>query len=480
MTTSIFFKNKNLIEKNDGLALLSISSIGLGIILSLYFSLQVHAADAKTTTTANALNRAALEAAYTNNTSSNPSPDAQKFSLRQIMQHAELFDTTLKIAKTQHQANLSRSMQSFAGILPSVNAYANAQELYSKPGQGNTFTGYTYGVGVSANQPLYRVDKALNIQQARISEDVSTWNVELQTYDLWLRCMQAYVALLQSKEDVRILAQKKRSIEEQLKQAQRNFDVGVATITDVYEAKARLDALVAQNIHLDYTIQSQKQKLNELTGLAVDDIQDIEINIPALQAALVLELQTHRHPGVKMAIANVALAKKEYEKAKKLSYPTLDLVASAQQNKTAQNFSSGRNASIGLQFNMPLFTETSRGYKEEEMAALQEKAQQDLLGYSQKLQTDFFENVQKIKSLVAQRQALESARISAQKLLEATKTAYSVGIRINLDVLNAQDQVWEAEKNIKKNTYELFAQALQLQMQQAGLSMNSWQDLTKN
>ena len=67
---------------------------------------------------------------------------------------------------------------------------------------------------------------------------------------------------------------------------------------------------------------------------------------------------------------------------------------------------------------------------------------------------------------LSQVQALESAEVSARTQLESTQLGYQVGVRINLDVLNAQSQLFQTKASLAKARYDLLVGGLKLK--QAG------------
>ena len=175
------------------------------------------------------------------------------------------------------------------------------------------------------------------------------------------------------------------------------------------------------------------------------------------------------HPAVRRAQIALDVARLETDKARAGDSPTLDAVASlsnANATGSAATLSGSRGAtntaSIGLQFNLPLYTGNSVQNRIKETLVLEDKARNDLdaarRGVSQATRTAYLG----VQSGKAQVKALEAAESSNQLAVEATQLGYRVGVRVNLDVLNAQTQLFNARRDLALARYNVLLGSLRL------------------
>jgi outer membrane protein len=263
---------------------------------------------------------------------------------------------------------------------------------------------------------------------------------------------------------------------EQLSSAKRNFEVGTATITDTREAQARSDLVIAQEIAAENDLRVKKIALDQLVGKT--DAQPLSLAQPLTLPALVpedvnvwVQQSEAGHPSIVQSQIALDVAQLETQKAKAGHKPTLDLVASYGVNRypegnpsnSLSTADSRTNAgSVGLSFNLPLFAGFSTQNRVRETLALEEKARNDLEGakraVAQGTRTVFFG----VLSGQGQVRALEAAEASSQSALDANKLGYQVGVRINIDVLNSQSQLFQTKRDLAKARYDVLVGGLKL------------------
>ena len=172
------------------------------------------------------------------------------------------------------------------------------------------------------------------------------------------------------------------------------------------------------------------------------------------------------HPAVRKARLDLEVARLETEKARATDGPTLALrgsVASSYSAGSAVPFDGNTvSASVGVQFKMPLYSGGQLQNRVKETLSLEEKSRSDLDAarrlVAQNTRTTFFN----LNSLQAQVKAFEAAESSSQLALEATQLGYKVGVRVNLDVLNAQTQLFTTQRDLAKARYDVVLTGLKL------------------
>jgi outer membrane protein len=395
-------------------------------------------------------------------------------SLLELYESARAYDATWQSARAQYDANLFRAEQARAGILPSVglgagvtrSKFDNTVPLVER---GIT----TQSATLSASQPLYRPANTATWEQGKRQVELAQALLATASQDLIIRVSQAYFDVLAAHDTLAFVRAQKTAVAEQLASAKRNFEVGTSTITDTREAQARYDLVIAQEIAAENDLRVRKLALDSLVGKP--DVTPtpiaVSINLSGPQPADVnvwVQQAEDSSPAVQQARTNVEIAQLETEKARAGHKPTLDLTASYNVTRnpggstTVPVSTRSDNASIGLSFNMPLFAGFATQNRIRETLALEERAQADLeatrRNIAQATRTAFYG----LSSGQGQVKALEAAEASSQSALDANRLGYQVGVRINIDVLNSQSQLFQTKRDLAQARYNVLLGHLKL------------------
>lgn len=395
-------------------------------------------------------------------------------SLLELYESARAYDATWQSAKAQYDANLFRAEQAKAGILPSANLSAGA----SRSNFENTVPAVDRGITtqtatVSASQPLYRPANFATWEQGKRQVELAQAQLAAASQDLVIRVSQAYFDVLAAQDTLAFVGAQKTAVNEQLASAKRNFEVGTSTITDTREAQARYDLVIAQEIAAENDLRVKRLALDSLVGKP--DVKPnplvVPVNVPPPQPSDVnvwVQQGEENSPSIRQAKTSVEIAQLETEKAKAGHKPTLDLTASynvtRNPNGSTTVASSTRSdvGTVGVSFNLPLFAGFATQNRIRETLSLEEKAQADLEAIrrtvAQAVRSAYFGLV----SGQSQVKALEAAETSSQSALEANRLGYQVGVRINIDVLNSQSQLFQTKRDLAQARYNVLLGHLKL------------------
>ena len=397
---------------------------------------------------------------------------AQAQSLIDLYSAAKGYDATYQSAKSQFDATMAKADQARAAILPSAGlalSGANTnQEVLPTPARSYA----TQTATVSASQPLYRQANWASYAQGKKSMDLAKAQWEQADQDLIVRVTQAYFDVLASTDNLAFVKSQKTAVGEQLASAKRNFEVGTSTITDSREAQARFDLVTAQELAADNDLLVKSLALQQLVGQ--QNAQPKPLKAPVVLAPVVpadvnqwvAQSQT-KHPAIQQADVGLEVARLETQKAEAGHKPTLDLVGSyTAVNNSGSSTSPADSrvnvATVGLNLNFPLFAGFSTQNRIKETLALEEKARADLenakRSVAQGTRTAYFG----VQSGQAQVLALQAAEASSQSALEANQLGYQVGVRINIDVLNSQSQLFDTKAKLAKARYDVLVGGLRL------------------
>ncbi|MCX7277927.1 MAG: TolC family outer membrane protein [Burkholderiales bacterium] len=402
-------------------------------------------------------------------------------SLQELYDSARATDATYQSAKAQYDANLAKADQAKAGILPTagLSAGLNRSMLDSvNPTLDKDYT--TQTAALSGTQPLYRPANWITYEQGKKSVEVAQAQLVVAEQDLVVRVAQAYFDVLAASDTLAFVRAQKTAVAEQLASAKRNFEVGTATITDTREAQARFDLARSQEIAAENDLLVKKIALDTIVGKT--NAQPTPLAQPAVLPS-VEEADVYKwvsqaegaSPNVQQALVALDVARLETQKAKAGNLPTLDLTAAYNVNRypngTSSLPSNSRNntAVVGLSLTIPLFAGYSVQNRIRETLSLEDKAQADLdatrRAVTQSTRTAFYG----VLSGLAQVKALEAAESSSQIALDANKLGYQVGVRINIDVLNSQSQLYQTRQSLAQARYNVLVGSLKLRQASGSL-----------
>jgi outer membrane protein len=397
---------------------------------------------------------------------------AQAQSLSELFVAARDHDANYLSAVANAKATSAKGDQALAGVLPQVNFSADKFKTDNNVDTSQP-TRDSDSQTLSIKQPLFQVGNFLGVEQGAHTRDIANRQRQAAEQDLVIRMTQAYFDVLSASDSVTVVQAQKQAVTEQLAAAKRNFEVGTSTITDSREAQARFDLVVAQEIAAQNDLRVKRLALEQLVG--INDVQPKALKVPvALPNVEPMDLQAWldqaqaNNAQLQQAQSAQKIASLESKKAMSNHLPTLDLVA--QQRRTygfsgttaAGSYGRTDNSSIGLQFNLPLFVGFAHQNRIRETLHLQDKAQADLdnaqRGVVQATRSAFFG----VQAGMSQVKALEAAEASSQVSLDANKLGYQVGVRINIDVLNAQTQLYQTKRDLSQARYNVLLGQLRL------------------
>lgn len=400
-------------------------------------------------------------------------------SLEELYNAAKDYDASYLSARAQAQSAQYKSAQADSKRLPTVGLSASAARTHSDvpstqfgPYTIQTPSGNTQKqVALQAKQPLFNLGNKAQISEAERSLIIAQADLDKAAQDLIVRVAQAYFDVLSAQDALATAQANHKAITEQLASAKRNFEVGNATITDSREAQARADLASAQEIAANNDLRVKLLALEELVGRR--GVMPKPLNtakpLPSVSpsGAETWVALSQSAPDVRKAELAAEIAKLEIDNAKAGRMPTVDLVGSYAHinNSTGsmvQPAGSFNNASLSVELNLPLFTGFAVQNRIRETQALEEKAGYDVeaakRGTAQAVRATYYG----VESGLAQVHALEAAEASSKLALEATELGYRVGVRVNIDVLNAQTQLYTTQHDLAKARYDVIMGGLKL------------------
>ena len=412
-------------------------------------------------------------------------------SLQVLYGVARGYDATFLAARLQADAASHKAGQAQALRRPTVSATAGgslnrSDTPWSTVTQASTLQATA---GLSAQYTVFNRNNDLTVAQAELGLAVAQAQLQAAEHELAMRVTQAYFDVLAAADALATVQVSKQAIAEQVASARKNFEVGTVTITDTREAEARLDLARAQELAAENDLNTARVALDQLIGRQNLQPRPLAkpVTLPALEPAEVeawVRLADEHNPALRQLRLARELARLETGKAQATGLPTVALTAALQlvhnrnegRNKASDgsslafgpNQGLGHNASVGVQVAMPLYTGGAVQQRVRETVVLEQKSEAELeaarRSVGQATRIAFYG----LRSLIARVAALEAAESSSALALEATQLGYQVGVRVNLDVLNAQTQLFQARRDLARARYEVLVNLLKLK-QTAGV-----------
>jgi outer membrane protein len=401
-------------------------------------------------------------------------PDrAQAIDLLQAFAAAQRHDAQLNTARLQLASVRERLPQARAALRPAVGAAtsANVGRIDNDLTTTRSFD-YLSG-GINFSYPLYRPGSSAIVDQTEISVQLAQAQLAQAEQDLVSRVADAYFDVLSAQDAIEVADAQRRAIAEQFEAAKRNFEVGTATITDQQEAQARLDLNAAQLAAARNELTIASAALAQLTGLPPSPLNTLKLQAP-LPAAQPNDIEAwaararEANYAVQQAELGTAIAKLDIDRARYAKHPVIDLVSQATlikgQTSMSVNTAAERNTTVtaGIQLSVPLYSGGGLQARERETVAALQAAESDLENARRNSDQGARQAFLGLKSSSEQARALEAAVASSRLALESNLLGYQVGVRINVDVLNAQQQVFSTLRDLARARYDVLLNELRL------------------
>jgi len=399
--------------------------------------------------------------------------------LMQVYRQAQDNDPTLAAARSTLDAGREKMPQGRAGLLPTLalsgNTTWNKNETSFHDGPTLSKPNYnSNGYQLTLTQPLFRWQNWVSYQQSELQVAQAEANFAQARQDLILRVAQAYFDVNYATENLKAVGANKAAIAQQLASAKKNFEVGTTTITDTHEAQARYDLALAQEIAAESDLEVKQHTLEAITGRDTGILATIRKDSP-LPPPQPNDMKQWVAAAEKDSLAvqvqqgNAEIAAREVDKQRAGHYPTLDLVGNLGHSKsyaTVAGFGAGSYdtdyQNVGLQLNIPLFAGGLTSSRQREAAANRGAAESGLEATRRGAALAARQYYLGVANGLAQVRALQAALISSQSALESNKLGYEVGVRINIDVLNAENQVYVTRRDLAKATLDTLMAQLRL------------------
>ncbi len=413
----------------------------------------------------------------------------QAADLLEYFREAQAQDAAYSSAKFAYKVAQESIPQAEARNNVKVGFSASANRNHANRDLGGTVNYNTYGYSLNLTKPLYNPQADIQVEQAKLQVSQAEAQLKLAEIDLIQRVAQTYFDVLLAQDNVALSGAQKKAISEQLAQAKRNFEVGTATIVDSQEAQARYDLSVAKEIADLNDLENRRRILAQIIGKMPESFATLkeQIVLPLPQPNNMQEwVDTSEKQNLLIAIQrnNAEIAKRGTDIARAGNKPTVDLLGSFgdNNNSLATQLGGGgnKNTALGVQLSVPIWTGGLNQSQIRQSLLNEEKSRYDIENARRTVAQQAQQAFLGVTSGVAQVKALEQSLSSSELALKSTRLGQEVGVRTGVDVLNAQQQVFQTRRDLFSARYNVILNELRLKQASGVLTEADLAEVNKN
>jgi outer membrane protein, protease secretion system len=418
---------------------------------------------------------------------------AHAINVLQAYEAALKNDPTYRMAVHERDAGRENKILGRAGLLPSVSAQYNASKVHADIEGTNvigqpTLTHPQYIsriANVQLRQSLFNLDAYARYKQGVAQSQASESYFDARTNEVAMRVVSAYLDALLAAEQVALARAQRDSIDEQRKVNDRMFARGEGTKTDMLETQARLDVAEANLLEALDNEAATRATLAGVIGREVDVLEGVgtafkpqPISPNNLESWRELALKNNAEL-VSQTFA-VEAARQEINKQRAGHAPRLDFVSSYSKNASETLNTRGEEStvrSIGVQLIVPLYAGGAVNAATRQAVANYERAKADQDARTDKVLIEVRKQFNAVNTSSTRIAALDKATESSKLLIKATEQSIKGGVRINLDLLNAQQQLYTSQRDLAQARFNYLLAKLRLRSSAGTLGYSDVQEV---
>ena len=398
--------------------------------------------------------------------------------LLEVYRLAQQSDPTFEVARHGYEVAQEKLPQARAGNLPTVNltgsrSYTNANASFNSAPPSNQGV-YAWTWNLQLTQPIIRPQNVLAYYESQGQVAAAQAEHALAEQDMILRVAQAYFAVLVAQETALAAVAELQAMQAQQALAKRGYELGTMSVTDSQEARAKSEQARAQLFNSQNDIETKRGELEKVTGKPIETLAGLSPKaVPSLpepaDARQWIDQAKDNNPAVLAMQASLRAAGYTVTKARAGNFWTLDFVAS-----TGTNYSSGsvvipgsyesrvQSNMAGIQFSMPIFEGGMTSSRIREVLANRDKLAAQLEEARRKAGAEARTAYAGVVNGLSRAEALQAAVEAGESSVQGNQVGYKLGIRINSDVLSAQQQLFASRRDWVKARYDTLLAGLKL------------------
>ncbi len=397
-------------------------------------------------------------------------------TLAEVYDQAKQNDPTLLRSAAQRDAAFEAVTSSRSDLLPQINLTAgyniNRSDIDARESDKLT-------AGINFSQELYQRSSWITLDTAEKSARQADSAYAAEQQALILRTATAYFDVLRAQDNLEFVRAEKAAVARQLEQTKQRFEVGLSAITDVHDAQAQYDGVLADEVLAENTLTNSYEGLREITGqehsqLSILDTDRFSASKSSESAVALVEQAEQKNLSLLAARISRDVAKDNISLASSGHLPSLTLDGGYNygDESNSNNGSQGdyNDFNVGINLNVPLYTGGNT-------TSLTKQAEYNYVAASEDLEATYRSVVKDVRAFnnnisasIGALRAYEQSVVSAQSALEATEAGFDVGTRTIVDVLDSTRRLYDANKNLSDARYNYILSVLQLRQAVGTLS----------
>jgi outer membrane protein, protease secretion system len=399
---------------------------------------------------------------------------AAALDLQEAWNTLRLQGPVYRSAAHERDAGVENRALGRAGLLPQINASASKNKVSGTQEVGSTADNDldydSQNLAVQLRQPLFNRQKMAEYRQGKQRAEYSEAVFDAKSQNVAVRLASRYFDVLLTRETIELADARLKALEQQVAASKRRFDLGDGTITDVDQATARRDLALAEQIEAQDNLAIALRLLQEMLGEMPQQVATLRSDFPTpglhpdnLQDWL--SKAKANNPALRARHYNRRIAEEEVSRASGGHWPTLDFVlgyTNSESDSVTTIDQKNRYASVGLEFNMPLYSGGAVSARVRQATASREQAGEDLNATREEVFSATTREFRGVQSGPARIRALEQAVASSKRAQDSAKKGFLAGSSTNVDILNAEEQVFIARRDLLEAKLRYLISRLQL------------------
>lgn len=397
-------------------------------------------------------------------------PTGFTMDLGEILRLAQQYDAQLRADTFAAEARTAEGWQSVASYGPTLTAtgsYKRSRDsstTVKTAEQQDRRADFNEGaITVGFTQPVIDLEKAGKVMQGMAEMDIAELLKKKAREDLSLKVHERYYAVLSAKETLRLAQAESEALLKQVRNAEEKLDLGFGTITDQYDAEARYRQALAAEIAGRTELENLLKALEELVGQKIDaEVEDLaaELDLPNIpgDAATWLKIAYAQNTDLGLSRLQTKSAKFQYRATQSRFLPVLVFFADYNDHHPTDGFlgygEERRQVDVGLRLEASLLAggrdsaATVAALRRIDAARERTTAARRAVDRSVNSLWDSIESTRRLVD------AYQHAVVANEKALESTRASYDEGVKVLLDVLNAQQDYYRSLRQFKISRYD--------------------------
>ncbi len=393
---------------------------------------------------------------------------AQPLNLRDAYSSALQFDAGYRAAGESYAAQKEEIGKARANFRPTLRIGASrgrsATESTSLITDQSKESFYnTQNYSIQLKQPVFNMAYFAQYGQAKSVAAKSEALLQKEESSLAVRLVEAYMNVLLSEDNLDLSRAQVDATREQLQQAKSRFGSGYGTITEINEAQANYDMKLAEGLEYHNTLENNRRAFESITGVYPVSLSKL---VPRLMVLAMPEphdiekwigFGLERNAAIEAAQHEIRIAEQQVDKQRAARYPTVDLLALRNFSESDNNYSIGTQYDtygVSLQLSLPIYTGGFVSASVRQASAQVREANEKMNQQEREITKNIRRYYNGILGSIAQIRAFEQAERSGEVALDGTKKGYLAGFRSNVDVLDAQQKLYESKRNLARSRYQ--------------------------